>query len=93
MLQHGRINKLTSLKLKYGGGGRVRSYANKLAIPLTKALYFLFDQFLRFPFSSREIKSTNREREEDILSRCRSFLRNTLRQVISGLLFLLLRVV
>ena len=21
MLQHGRINKLTSLKLKYGGGG------------------------------------------------------------------------
>ena len=48
MLQYGRINKVKSLKLKYGGWGGVgggRSYANKLAIPLTKALYFLFEKF------------------------------------------------
>ena len=54
MLPRGRINKLTSLELKYGGGergeggGGGRSYANKLAMPLTKALYFLFDKFLGF---------------------------------------------
>ena len=41
--------KLKSIKLKYGGWGGGegggRSYVNKLAIPLTKALYFLFEKF------------------------------------------------